>query len=264
MIGVWERANATLEESNEDEFDPEGFIDTRCRTFAASTYKRLTGRTIRPQDICASWTQDGDEVNCPAYDIYADAWVRGWRAYLRYDAARDGGISREAFIGWHIYHQLPDDFFAAPVFVPKNAGLAFLDARASSIDPAGQRQAWVDSGRSGVDFDQINSLLASANRKPSTTTNDTGLTPSEYELRKDEEATVLPDDFDVEGVLFSEEFLTEVERRVWTFHRAGFSHVEIGGFIPADLLGHVADPGNKVDKIWAGIKAKARDFWGEA
>ena len=247
-----------MHDSDTGDFDPESFIDQRCRDYASRRHYSRTGEWVPPEAICGPY----DKAGVPTYDLYGSAWLRAWQAYLRYDATRDNATSVEAFIGWHIFGRLADDFFDAPIFVPKGTALAYLDAVDSSLDANEQRQAWLDAGRKGTDFDHITSLLYEVFRTPGDEQRHDQRPASDAE-RGDSlsDPVAPPPDFEVEQRLFVTDDLNELERWVWRLRQEGWSNAEVAERIPVDLLGDVADPANKVSKTYSIAKAKAQRFW---
>ena len=220
--------------SDEGESDPVAWIDNKARQVASDiTYRRI-GWRVRPADICAP--KRFDEPVCPAYDAYADAFERGWRAHLTYDPDRDNAGSWEAYVGFHIYTVLSPNFFAASCFVPKNAALDFLRCVDSSHEPVAQRQAWVDLGRDGLDFDTIHQLVNDPrgfNPKPTLGDgDDPGDTREEPDQHPDARCT----EDAVDARLFLDQALDGIEYWVWWLNYYGIPQTEWSDHIPAEYL----------------------------
>jgi len=213
--------------------DPAPLIINTAAQFASTTGKRRFGVYERPEDICspARW----DEPNNPILDIFGNGVERGFRAHLTYDPDRHNAVSYEAYISWHVYHEIGRDFFDAAVFVPKNAALDYLRAVGLNHEPVDQRKAWVDMGHDGLDFDTITTLV---NDQISTSAGPTPASDSDPE-DDDEE----PDNADrhcfedeVDARLFLDEALEGLEWWVWWLDHYGIPQTEWADHIPADFI----------------------------
>lgn len=210
----------------------------RARQFASQITLRRTGWYVPPADICAraSW----DRPNCPAYDFYADAVERGFRAHLAYDPDRDNAGSWEAYVGWHIYKKIDRGFFDASVFVPKGAALVYLRAVGSSHEPTEQRQFWVDLGRNGIDFDRITALANQETASsPGPTSSSYGGSDDDEDERDHADARCFEDEVDAR--LFLDEALEGLEREVWWLDFEGEPQTKWSDKVPPEFIDGIAD-----------------------
>ena len=223
---------------NEEEPDPVAWIDDRARRYASNRTWRRIQLWVPPDEIAdpARW----DKPNCPAYNFYADAFERGWRAHLTYDPDRDNAGSWEAYVGWNIYRKIDRGFFDAAVFVPKNSAIAYLRAVGSSHETAEQREAWVDMGRDGLDFDTIHAL-ANDQSAPSPGPDSS----SDGEPDDDDDPTDHADarsfEDGVDARLFLDKALEGVEWWAWWLDHYGIPQTEWSDHVPAEFIDGITD-----------------------
>ena len=194
-----------------------------------------------------------DPVTC---DAFSRAVERGWKAFMTWKP--DRGMTLEAWIDAQLYGHASVDFFDHPLSMSKTIVYDLLRAIGSGLGEYEQRSLFEEMGHDPLDFDTIQMVGRAESR-------DYG--PDEYEEDSydsydspDQSSSSAIEDEAI-GRLFLTDDLDEAEKWVWHLRQAGFSNAEIVARIPAELLGDVADPVNKVTKIYRRAKDKAARFW---
>tara|TARA_R100000808_G_scaffold21798_1_gene47182 strand:- start:1378 stop:2097 length:720 start_codon:yes stop_codon:yes gene_type:complete len=189
-------------------------------------------------------------------EAYSRGLERGWKAYTTWKAG--SGMAVEAWIDAAIFGQDSADCFDTPLTMSKGIVFDYLRAARSSTEVYEQRTLFEELGHDPVDFDTISQAgaIAVTDHGPDgTEADDDG---AGDELDEDHHPAV--DDV-VAGRLFFTDDLDEVEKWVWWLKYAGFPNAEVVDRLPAGMLGDVADPENKVSKVYRRAKDKASRFW---